>query len=51
MFTWFIRIAIGSFALWTMSIPGTECYIAPPIWAGIVLWYWYANRPTPSPSR
>lgn len=45
MFLTFLRIAIGSFALWTMSIPGTECYIAPHIWAGIALLYWYGNRP------
>lgn len=47
MFTWCLRIAIFSFMAWTMSIPGTECYIAPQYWTLAVLWYWYANHYEP----
>jgi len=46
MFVWIVRLCIFSFMFWTMSIPGTECYIAPHYWAIAVLWYWYAMQPT-----
>lgn len=44
MFLWTFRLCLFAFMAWTMSIPGTECYIAPPIWAGIVLLYFYSIR-------
>lgn len=42
MFLWTVRICIFSFMAWTMSIPGTECYISPFVWSLLLLWYWFA---------
>jgi hypothetical protein len=45
MFTWMFRIALFCFMWWTMSIPGTECYISPGIWSCIILAYWFCTHP------
>jgi hypothetical protein len=45
MFTWMFRIALFCFMAWTMSIPGTECYISPGIWSCIILAYWFCTHP------
>jgi hypothetical protein len=49
MFTWILRLCLWAFMLWTMSIPGTECYISPQIWSLIVLTYWFCNHPMHTP--
>jgi hypothetical protein len=39
MTRWFVRGCVAAFALWTMSMPGTECYIAPHYWlCGVAMW-------------
>jgi hypothetical protein len=45
MFTWIIRIAVFCFMAWTMSIPGTECYISPLHWSILIFIYWFATHP------
>jgi hypothetical protein len=49
MFMWILRLCLWAFMLWTMSIPGTECYISPQIWSLIVLTYWFCNHPMHTP--
>ena len=44
MFVWIVRLCVFSFMAWTMSIPGTECYIAPQYWSIAVLLYWFITR-------
>ena len=38
---------------WTMSIPGTECYISPLTWSFFGFAYWFCNHPMhdPFPNR
>lgn len=51
MFTWMVRIALFCFMGWTMSIPNTECYISPPIWAFFIFLYWFCNHPMHTPKH
>jgi len=41
---WFffcVRYSTLAFAIYTMSMPGTEVYIAPHYWLiGFIFWYW-----------
>lgn len=45
MFTLIFQLALFCFAVWTMSIPGTECYIAPGYWVFFVFAYWFCTHP------
>lgn len=43
-FVWFCRCCWAAFALWTMSLAGTEAHIAPVIWLiALLIYYYYPN--------
>lgn len=40
-FYWFCRLCWLAFALWTMSVPGTDAHVTPAIWLMLVAIYYY----------
>lgn len=40
-FYFWCRCGWAAFALWTMSVPGTECYIPPHGWLILVALYYF----------